>query len=192
MKNIQSFVEYAKKFPPEIFWLVMLVILSSWMYFWNTVFWPDSEYVLTEPTLYLEIIKQPGLVFVEELVWRLLPFTIVSILWLWGVHIKIPTILLVILTVVAIISIQIQFGLQHVLSDQALRAILELPQVPTSQEKLRQIVLQGGMGIILSCTYVKFLLSSRNLFKYVHALPLIACITLHTVSNVVVIIAMYR
>ena len=171
----------------------MVILCSSWMYFWNTVFWPGSKYILTEPTVYLEIIKQPGIVLGEELLWRLLPFTIGSILWFFGAHIKIPTVVLIMLIGIPIIYIQIMFGLQHVLSDQDLRAIMKLPQVPTFQETLPHIVLQGGMGIILSFTYVKFLLSSsKKLFKYVHVIPLIASVTVHMVCNVAIIIATYH
>ena len=192
MKNTYSFVEYIRKFPPGIFLLVLIALCTAWMYFWSNVFWPNSTYNLTEATLYLEIKKQPGIVFGEEILWRLLPFTIVSILWFIGVRIKIPTILLIIVTVVSIITIQIAFGLQHVLSDQALRAIMELPQVPTFREKMPHVVLQGGMGIILSFTYLKFLLSSKKLFKYVHVIPFIASVMVHMVCNVAIIMAMYH
>lgn len=185
MKIINRFTEWLKNVPPVIFFVVMLFISVIWMKYWFIFFWDDGKFISKEQ-LSIEIWEQHIIAFREELLWRLLPFMIASIVWIIGMRLKIPGLILVVITTFPIIFVQIQFGLAHMMQDQYLRIIMDLPAIPEMKEKLYHIVLQGGMGIVLSLTYLKYLLQSKGLFRYVHIIPFLICCLIHTLTNQVI------
>ncbi len=171
-----------------IFWLIMLLVSVSWLRFWNNAFWQTGYSVSTGNLSLPEILKQLSVAIHEELVFRFIPFTIVSIIWLIGTHIKVSTTILMIIIIIFIIIVQIQFGLAHVLWDADLRKIMNLTELPTVTEKMQHIVLQGGMGIILICTYWRFYKESKGVLRYIQIVPLFTVTMLHMITNLILIV----
>ncbi|MCF7834475.1 CPBP family intramembrane metalloprotease [Candidatus Gracilibacteria bacterium] len=185
---IQNFVNFLKKFPPGIFMFLILLSGILWSTIWGNIFW-GNVYIEQNDALLLEIWKQPFIALGEELLFRFMPFTIVTLIWILLSRIKImPNFVLIIMVIIPIVYVQILFGLEHVLWDSDIRIIIGLSPKPELIEQLQHVVLQGGMGILLSFAYLKFLLNSRKIFKYVQIIPLIMCIILHTLNNQILMI----
>jgi hypothetical protein len=163
----------------------MLIIGIIWMYLWGNFFLGSIKFI-SKDVLWSQIIRQPMITFQEELLWRFVPFTIMTGIWFVGIKIKIPHIVLIFITVIPIICVQIIFGLAHVVWDPDLRMLLDMPRIPSLNEKIQHLVIQGGVAIILSFIYFKFLLHSKNVFKYIQILPLLACSIVHMLYNQIV------
>ncbi|MEI8253362.1 MAG: hypothetical protein WCG25_06565 [bacterium] len=185
MKKLNSFVDYIRKFPPGIFLVLMLIIGIIWMYLWGNFFLGSIKFI-SKDVLWSQILRQPMIAFQEEFLWRFVPFTIMTGIWFIGIKIKIPNIVLILITVITIINVQIIFGLAHVVWDPDLRMLLDMPRIPSLNEKIQHLVIQGGVAIILSFIYFKFLLHSKKIFKYIQILPLLACSIVHMLYNQIV------
>lgn len=182
------FLNYIKKIPPGMFFLLVLLISIAWMSFWSLTFWGRSYYGMEDVQLAMELIQQPFVAIEEEVIFRFIPFMIATILWSVGIRFKTPKTVMIVLLTIPMILIQIKFGLLHCLWDHDLRAILELQPQPDISEKMQHVILQGGMGIIISFTYLRYLLDSKGIWKYIQIIPLFVVSLLHMLSNQIILI----
>jgi hypothetical protein len=185
---MNKFLNYFKRIPAVMFFLLILVVNVLWMSFWSLIFWGESYYSMDKEFLVRELFQQPFVAIKEEFIFRFVPFLLATIIWFVGIKIKLPKITMILVLIVSILLVQIKFGLLHCLWDQDLRLILELPANPDIWEKGEHVILQGGMGIIISFTYLKYLLHSKGALQYIQIIPLFACILLHMLSNQIVLI----
>jgi len=182
------FLNYLRKIPPGIFFLFVLLISIAWMSFWSLTFWGESYYSMDKVELVVEIAQQPFVAIGEEFLFRFIPFMIATIVWFVAVKLKVPKKSMIVFLAIPMILIQIEFGLLHCLWDHDLRAILELPPEPDISEKMQHVILQGGMGIIISLTYLRYLLDSKGIWKYIQIIPLFLVPLLHMLSNQIILI----
>lgn len=180
MKGLKSFADQLRKFPPGIFFIIILGAAIAWTYLWSG----EQNYnFLDSQNFYPEMLDQARIAFREELKFRWLPFTVATLIWLVGVRLKIPSLPLITTLAISIIIVQVILGSAHVIPDIGLRAALDLPPMPSLQEKIQHVMLQGGIGLFFSFAYFKYLLQSKGIWRYVQFLPFIMCVAIHMVHN---------
>lgn len=185
MKKIEVVLDYIRKFPPGIFLIFMLITGIIWICLWGN-FFAGSINFISKDGLWTQMMEQPMIALQEELLWRFMPFTMMTGIWFIGIKIRIPRIILLLVTTIIIVYIQISFGLAHVIWDPDLRMLMDMPKYPSFGEKVYHLVIQGGVAIMLSFIYFKFLLHSKKIFRYIQILPLLICSIIHMLYNQIV------
>ncbi len=164
----------------------MLVLILLWSEVWAQYFWngglPQVERSISEL-----IVGQIRVALGEEFFWRFLPFTAAYLILELAKRISINQKIVLTFLVLGIVCVQVLFGLAHTLTDTSLRAILELPPSPSFIEYATHGVLQGGVGIFLSSTYLYYLRKSKHLLRYFQLIPYLASCVLHTISNIIIV-----
>jgi hypothetical protein len=135
--------------------------------------------------LYLHYVKSVGK---EEFVYRYLPFMIATLFAVWGKKQLHSTKALNIVLALFILAVQIQFAIDHVITDGTVRTtLLNLPESPTINEYIQALFMQGIGGIILSIFYFVAIDKKRPLYL-LQLIPFVATFVVHYVFDLILAI----
>ena len=166
--------------------VISIIITGLLLAYWKLIY---IQYVDPEIGFILALDDIIPLGIYEEIVFRWLPYIVVSSIYVWSKKVSNPKLQGIILSVLILLIIFVQLisSIIHMPIDPIVRQYFyELPPRITSEELCKNFLSQGVLAIILSLTYYIWIDKKKPL-KDLQLASLIACIITHIIYNVFIL-----